>query len=265
MKPRAKTGIKLLGLVQRYSVACLSIIFFCVAPTIPARSVEQWTAELAAMKEVAQGTLARSNYHDVFNSGDPPGEYDLFSCGSGALRLGLSDNDSLRGSAQYFELADVAAWSVLLDKLLVHLHLEDIGAPYIRRVEAFEVSNLQRHIDIANYDDQKSALLTPMAKELNTAIAARQSNSVKGTAFRVEGGCGAGELLYRIVARPSGAHVRVIKEFYYLLCKASNKPADDPDQCFGWQEAATSRMEGAGSYRYEANWPDGKISMGIFN
>jgi hypothetical protein len=195
------------------------------------------------------------------------GASDLYSCGGGADALGLSPVDSLSGSDKFYEIADTAAWSVLLEKKLNAGGLADVGAPYISSMERLTVqmfgATSYRHSqeNYNQYFEEKDSLLGRMAKQLNEWIARR---NVRGIRFVAEGGCGAGELLYRIAVNPPTAKVHVIKAFYYMLCQARGVDPLDLQGCFGWQDVLTGKMEGAAGYRYLALWPDGRRQSGSF-
>jgi hypothetical protein len=111
------------------------------------------------------------------------------------------------------------------------------------------------------YLDQKSSLLKALAHHLNEAI---KDKHIKNITFKNEGGCGAGELFYRIAVSPPQAKVHIIKAFYFLLCQAKGIDPLDLQSCYGWQDVLTGKMEGAGLYKYLAVLPNGKQQSGGF-
>ena len=81
-----------------------------------------------------------------------------------------------------------------------------------------------------------------------------------------DGGCGAGEVEVAGRLDPPGATLAVIPFWNWLVCQERGLPADDPDQCVGWN-AYTDRftLDLAGDYRYVARWPDGAVTDGTLS
>jgi hypothetical protein len=61
----------------------------------------------------------------------------------------------------------------------------------------------------------------------------------------------------RLATEPAGGVIRVIREFYFKLCAASQIPPYS-DQCDKWAVAAVDTSISAGLYYYSARWPDGR-------
>jgi hypothetical protein len=57
----------------------------------------------------------------------------------------------------------------------------------------------------------------------------------------------------------------VIKEFYWLVCRARSINPEDRSECLGWTETTgRTDLTGSGVYRYQARWSDGKATQGSF-
>jgi hypothetical protein len=168
--------------------------------------------------------------------------------------LGLTQQDP------FFNEAATAVWAVLLRQKLSRLGLTDIGEPYIRRVEQVTLVRMPVR-DGGEFSDAKDPILQEMARALNSATHAR--NLPGG--FVTEGGCGAGEVAYRLAPSDQSVRPFVIKLLHFLICKACGINPNAVDSCIGWQEATgRAHLAGSGAYRYLAQWPDGSITNGSF-
>jgi hypothetical protein len=75
-------------------------------------------------------------------------------------------------------------------------------------------------------------------------------------------GCGAGESVVQIVTEPSARLVRVIPEFFAMVCEKAGKLLSG-DTCPYWREAPQrAHFSVSGLYRYNASWPDGAERTG---
>jgi hypothetical protein len=70
----------------------------------------------------------------------------------------------------------------------------------------------------------------------------------------------AGEIAVTIRSEPPGARVRLISDYDWRLCDALNHDPWDPAKCWGWTALPANGAMLSGTYRYQADWPDGKSS-----
>jgi hypothetical protein len=214
---------------------------FLALPVLSANPViGQPSTQFQEIKKVAATQLSARTYDQVFFSEN--GVSDLYSCGGGAMALGLSESDSLSGSSRYFQLADVAAWSVLLEKKLNTAGLANVAAPYITSMEQLtaRIDTSGGSTNFDRYSKEKENLLRKLADQLNKAAA---DKGIRGLRFTVEGGCGAGELLYRVAVTPPSAKVHIIKTFYYMLCQARGGRSPRPPELL-WVAGCVERAVG---------------------
>lgn len=78
-----------------------------------------------------------------------------------------------------------------------------------------------------------------------------------------EGGCGAGEVMYRIRTLPGNGRVWLINAFAFHVCRARGADPWRIDDC-RWTEADLDRAAPlSGRYMYRVRWPDGAERRGI--
>ena len=204
---------------------------------------QQFTAMKTVAGRLVRGITFKSQYRD-----------DVIDCGGGGVLLGLSESEPA------FDMAATAVYVTLLRRRLTELGLADVGEPFIRQIEQITVAKHRRDETIAAHQ-AKHAIAGKMGIALNTAM---RNRNIKG-AFEIEGGCGAGEVKYRLVPSDKAARLFVIKQFYFQVCEARGLEGFDQKKCEGWQEATgRDEMSGAGMYKYSAVWPDGKVTTGDF-
>jgi len=215
----------------------------------------------AAVAEAVSKMAGRLSYDDITIRDPDTKTYDLVDCGTGRAKLGISDTDPQA------DAAGTAVWALLLRNRLSNMGLAEVGEPYIRRMEAMTVSLMGTdygRISQARRDQisaEQLKVYNAMAQALNSTLRARHLRD----GFRVEGGCGAGEVSYRLAPSDTSARLFVIKQFYFLVCQARGLDPLDRNRCSGWHEATgRDSLSGAGSYAYVAVWSDGSSTNGKF-
>jgi len=213
------------------------------------------------LKRVVRDTLIGDKEYPA----DTPG-FGLFECPASLgyetglrNRNGESQDDSLLYVARSF-----ARWEWLFS-----------ASGYPRTLWASELAELENKT-IAKYkrataQTRKRARETdwftgPELDGLETSLNLYRENHNKNLPSIHRGNtteCGDGEVFIKIDARPPGAKVWFLVEFYYMLCKAQGIDPLDMKVCDRWVEAATSVFAVAGDYRYLAVWPNGTKRTGL--
>jgi hypothetical protein len=79
-------------------------------------------------------------------------------------------------------------------------------------------------------------------------------------------GCGAGEIMVAFKTDPVVSQLRLIPEFFFTICAKQKRDAWSNTDCRWWKDVLAEGGEMvAGTYRYHAQTPDGKIRQGRFS
>jgi hypothetical protein len=198
-----------------------------------------------------------------FRGAGGPKTNDLYTCGQETSEI-LPNDDP------YFDVTDLAVWISVFSPHFRKEGTYDVAAPFLKRLMEYGEGQTQR-VDVylrthkpsarGNYPnwkrgewkDDNEALLTQLAKALNSAIHRKE--------YTVEGGCGAGEILVS-VRIPVGSVALLINTFHFTLCQARGMDAWNAQACYGWKTVGKVPMLLSGAYRYVLTTADGQKKVG---
>jgi hypothetical protein len=104
--------------------------------------------------------------------------------------------------------------------------------------------------------------------ELNNALWAAQPKAPGDIPLIIldySEGCGGGETLVQFKTDPVASQLRLIPEFFFTVCAKQKRDPWSNTQCRWWKDVLSEGGEMvAGTYRYHAQTPDGKIRQGRF-
>ena len=116
---------------------------------------------------------------------------------------------------------------------------------------------VRRRQNRTNFDSIRQATLPfeqRLARALNDYRTAHNTSLIK---FYVQDFCGGDWVGYvKVRSNPPGAAIRLIGEFYFKYCEATEIPPYSPS-CTRWAAIGQNHEVPQGLYRYMAIWPDG--------
>jgi hypothetical protein len=222
----------------------------------------RWPADYAAMRTAAHGFAAdivaaeaeRMASAAAGGFADPQ-QFDTFDC---------SEPD-----AEPVELPAAEQQKILLAHQAVVLEARLKAAGYSPDVWQGSVDQLQSQI-LALLDGPVPAYGEPAHEAFEAQIGNlwqqataamelnRQTLQPEAPPIMREGGCGAAETPFRLVADPPGGRVWLATRFAFQTCQALGKPGWDRAEC-RWTEMAPDRAAYlSGNYMVQAEWPDGR-------
>ena len=188
-------------------------------------------------------------------------KFDVGTTCTGAMILDYSDS---YWALEFSRIAYVNAVSLIASRYNVPLSAIQ---PSLHKMTALVERSLSRKMSGASqlkWDKQDEALKD---QELTTELElmrawnkyrqdTNQMHSVP--AFVNEPGCGAGSVKVTFKTQPPGGHLRLITTFDWSLCQAQGTDPWD-DNCRGWSEVVTEKVNVSGEYHYIATWSDGTV------
>jgi hypothetical protein len=138
---------------------------------------------------------------------------------------------------------------------------EQVWRPALDRLNKARVDVLLDHrrkgLDLSDETSVRKPII-PQEKQLVAALEAyRVGHPWLPPPEPVSEGCGGGFVGdVRLATDPAGGVIRVIRDFFFKLCAASQIPPYS-DQCDKWVVAAADEPILVGLYYYTARWPDG--------
>ena len=188
-------------------------------------------------------TTARRPLSDLlFEFDDEPPYYDIIDCNADAPDPDGSEDEQIWGS-----LAMQVA------------RIEDDLTRLGYRREVFEAPLLAFERDSLDMGAGELDLATPLAEALE---ANRQRLQPDKPRIVADGGCGAGELSFRIRTAPAGGRVWIVNAFAFHVCSV-RQPDPWALQACRWTEVDEDAPELlSGRYFYQARWPDGTLRRG---